>query len=215
MEDARGVGDNSSEYGEDAGLGTEESVATVAAKTARVAELAKEQFIREVVVASLESQLKNAVIRLEDVSKRELPLLLQDLNVAKLPLANGAEVKLKKKVVASVLKEHEPEFIAWLVKKGFGALPKRKVTVEFPMGSFKKAGQLLGYLKRWYKEFIFTDNESVHASTLNAWAKEVTEKNHAALASGGKLLELPEILKLTDLLESQIVIPKGKQVEWK
>ena len=61
---------------------------------------------------------------------------------------------------------------------------------------------------------IFTDDESIHAGTLNAWVRETQTKNEEALRDGGKPLEFPEYLTLTDLLETTIVIPKGKQVEW-
>ena len=216
-EDARGVGDNSGDmdYGDDAGLGADDNVHEVSAKTARVAVLAKLQVEREKVVADHTGQLKTATTLLEDVSKRELPRLLVDLNVAKLPLANGATVTLAKKTVGGLKEEDRSTFIPWIVKKGFGALPKRKVTVEFPMGAFRKAGLLLGYLKRHYKEMIVTDAESIHGGTLNAWVNEMTEKNAEALRSGGKIFEFPEYLTITDLLESKIVVPKGKQVEWK
>jgi hypothetical protein len=62
---------------------------------------------------------------------------------------------------------------------------------------------------------IVTDAESIHLGTLNAWVREMTEKNEASLASGGKIFEFPDYLKITDLLESKIAVPKGKQVEWK
>ena len=212
--DDRGIGDNSDEYGDDAGLGATEDVETVVAKTARIAVLAKQQVELERDVANCEAELAKANKALFAVANRDLPLLMIDLNVAKIPLANGATVALSKKTVGSVKKEDREEFIAWLVKKGFGALPKRKIVVEFPMGAFRKAGLLLGYLRRHYKEMIFTDDESIHAGTLNAWVRETQTKNEEALRDGGKPLEFPEYLTLTDLLETTIVIPKGKQVEW-
>ena len=120
--DDRGIGDNSDEYGDDAGLGATEDVETVVAKTARVAVLAKQQVELERDVANCEAELAKANKALFAVANRDLPLLMIDLNVAKIPLANGAVVALSKKTVGSVKKEDREEFIAWLVLRSFNLL---------------------------------------------------------------------------------------------
>ena len=84
---------------------------TVAAKAARVPALAKLQVEREREVSRLEGELAMAKKNLHEVANRDLPLLLQDLGVALLPLANGAKVQLKKKTVASLKKEDRSTFI--------------------------------------------------------------------------------------------------------
>ena len=211
------IGDNSGDLDYSADLDDANPLsdaASVAAKTARVAVLAKLQVAREATVERLAAELKTATTLLENVSKRELPRLLADLNVGLLPLANGAKVQLKKKVVASVRKEDRSVFIKWLVKQGYASLPKRKITVEFGMGAFKKAAMLLGVLKRHYKDFVVIDDESIHPGTLSAWARERQEANNEALRDGGKILTFPECLTITDLLESEIILPKGKVTSW-
>ena len=185
-------------------------------KIARVRDLAKLQVLREAVVTRLETELKTDKERLAEVANRDLPNLLIELNVKKYPLANGASITLQKKVVASVLEENRPAFYDWMWKKAdAGPLVKRTIAVESTRGDAKKLGKLLAVINRWYKDFIVTDKESIHHSTLSAWAKELLEKNLEAMRTGvGKVLEPPEILKITELNESKIVLPKDKTVDW-
>jgi hypothetical protein len=184
------------------------------AKLARVRDLAKLQVEREREVADLEAKLAIATTKLDEVRKRDLPMLLRDLGIKKLPLANGASIDTKKKTVVGVIKENEDAFFDWMSKHGFNSLIKRVLKVEFGRGEAKRAGMLWAVICRHYKDFIHTDAEAIHASTLNAWGRELQESNAAALAAGGKVIEPPDYVKFTDLLESVIVIPKGKVVEW-
>ena len=184
------------------------------AKLGRVRLLAKLQIEREEDVKEAEKFLKIAKERLSMVADRELPNLLSDLGLKKIPLTNGATVVLKTKQVAYVKVENQQDFYTWMNKHGFGSLIKRKVTTEFPRGASDKAGKLLGYLKRWYKDFIVTDSESIHGGTLNAWASEFTENNLKSLSNGGKEIVPPDYVKISEVKSSFVVLPKGKTVEW-
>lgn len=212
MSEAANVGHNSGEF--DSSLLQSLDEIPTDQKLARVRDLAKLQRQREKIVANFEVMLAGAKRELAEVANRDLPVLLTDLNIKKLPLANGATIEVKTNLVANVKKEDRTAFYDWMHKHGFGSLVKREVTVEFGRGDFKKAGKLLGYIHRWYKDFRHADDESIHGGTLKAWARELKEKNDAALTSGGKILEFPETLTVTELLESVITEPKDKKIDW-
>lgn len=178
-------------------------------KLTRVRDLAKLQVQRERNVAILARDLKEAERLLAEVAEHTLPNLLSDLGIKMIPLTNGAKVVLKVKVVASVLAADRQTFYDWMHKHNFGSLVKRGIEVEFPRGDAKKAGKLLGYLNRWYKDYRVSDAESIHTGTMNAWARELQEKNLAAMSDGGKILEFPDVCKVTELKSSQVILPKG------
>lgn len=208
-----GIGHNSGDYADYVDTTSLDAV-SADDKLAMVRTLAKLQVERQQAVTRAEAALKTAQIALASVAERQLPALLLELGVKAIPLTNGAKVELKTKIVASVKEEDRDPFFTWMHKHGYGTLVKRKVTTEFPRGDSAKARKLLGYLKRWYKDFVVVDNESIHAGTLNAWARELSEKNNAALTDGGKIVEFPEICKVTELRETVISLPKGKEVKW-
>lgn len=211
--EAGGLGHNSGDYDDDVDVSALSELPTDE-KLTRLRDLAKLQVQREKRVDDLEAALKIAQAKLAEVANRDLPALLSDLGFKKVPLINGAVVELKTKVVGSVKEADRQEFFTWLHKIGSGSIVKRKVSAEFPRGASKKAGLLLGYLKRWYKDYIVTDAESVHAGTLNAWVREFEEKNTEALRAGGKVVERPDFLTVTELKESVVTLPKGKEVDW-
>lgn len=175
----------------------------------RVTELAKLQLQCEREVIAAEKQLKTAQEALKQVAERDLPRLMDEAGILEYRLTDGVKVSIKTKVVGAILAENRPAAFAWLHKHGFGPIVKRDVEVQFGRGDAKKAGSLLGYLRRWYKDFKVSDKEGVHGGTLNAWARELTERNAAALRDGGKLLELPDEITITELRASTISLPEG------
>lgn len=209
--DKPGIGHNSEGYGDDVETLLDEVPSD--AKLAKIRVLAKLQIERERELVTAENAVKAAERSLAEVRDVALPNAMLDLGIEKIPLTNGAKVELKTKTVAYVKVENQPSFFQWMHKKGYGSLPKRKIVAEFPMGEFKKAGKLLGYLKK-FVGITFTDNQSIHAGTLNAWAKETQQKNLDALANGTKIVEIPDTCKITDLRYTVVALPKNKEVDW-
>lgn len=209
----RGIGDNSGDYG-DADTNLLDEMPTDW-NLSRVRDLAKLQVQREAEVDLAKRDLKIAEANLSEVADFELPKLLLELGMKKIPLVNGATVALKTKTVAYVKVEDQQAFYAWLNENGFGSLVKRKVTTEFPRGYGQEADALLSYLGEHFSKQVVTDAESIHPGTLNAWAREMTEKNLDAMRVGGKVVDLPPMIKVTELKESAIVLPKSaSHVDW-
>ncbi len=175
----------------------------------QVAELARRQLRCEREVKAAEIALKAAQDDLKQIAERDLPRLMDEAGILEYRLTAGVKVAIKTKVVGAILADNRQAAFAWLHKHGFGPIVKRDVEVQFGRGDAKKAGNLLGYLHRWYKDFKVSDKEGVHGGTLNAWARELTERNAAALRDGGKLLELPDEISITELRASVISLPEG------
>lgn len=174
----------------------------------RVSELANLQVRQEAAVVDLERELKDAQERLRQTSERDLPNLMEDIGLLEYKLTSGAKISIKTKIVGSITAENRPVAFEWLHKHGYGPIVKRDVEVQFGRGDAKKAGKLLGYLTRWYKDFKITDKEAVHGGTLNAWAREIVERNKAALTTGGKIVDLPDSIKITELRASVVSLPQ-------
>lgn len=174
----------------------------------RVSELAALQITQEALVASLEAELDTAKENLKQTAERDLPNLMEDIGLLEYKLTNGTKISIKAKAIGNILAANREVAFEWFHKNGFGPLVKRDVEVQFGRGDSKKAGKLLGYLKRWYKDFKISDKEAIHGGTLNAWAREILERNAAALRDGGKIIELPEEIKIIELRASVIALPK-------
>jgi hypothetical protein len=61
----------------------------------------------------------------------------------------------------------------WLRKHKHAAIIKRKLSIEFGMGDEKFALRVLGYFKRWHAHRKFSDDETVHSSTLGAFVRDM------------------------------------------
>jgi len=173
----------------------------------QVAELAALQLKCERAVTDCEYELKRAQDNLRQVAERDLPNLMADCGLSEFRLTNGAKITVKRKVVASILQENRGNAFTWLYDHGYGPIVKRNVEVQFGRGESRRAAALLAYLKEEFNEFKISDKEAVHGGTLNAWARELTERNEAALKEGGRVIELPDEIKITELHTAVVALP--------
>ena len=204
------LGHNSASYAEDLDPGDALSEIPTDDKLARLRDLAKDQLQHEREITRLEMLLAAEKTKLAGIAEKELPALMNELKFKVIPLTNGGKLTLKSKTVAYIKVENQQLFYEWMNKHGYGTLVKREVSTTFPRGDSTKAAKLLGYLKRWYKDFPVQDKESIHGTTLNAWARELQEQNDKAIETGiGKIVEPPPELKITQLETTVITLPKG------
>lgn len=173
----------------------------------QVSELAAQQLRCERKVFECEQDLKHAQEDLRNVAERDLPGLMADCGLSEFRLTNGAKITVKRKIVGFISQENRANAFAWLYRNGYGPIVKRNVEVQFVRGEAEKAVALLDYLKEEFGEFKVSDKEAVHGGTLNAWARELTERNEAAFKEGGHVVELPDEIKITELRASVVVLP--------
>lgn len=107
----------------------------------RVEKLARRQIELEDSVSSLGEKLKQAEKDLEQVSRVDIPDLLDEIGMLNFTLKDGAAIKVEDKLKASIPKGTTPETeekarkaFAWLRDHNAGALIKTVISVVIPKG---------------------------------------------------------------------------------
>lgn len=138
----------------------------------RIAELANKQLDLERSVAELEEMLKAEKEKLRVVQEHDLPDALAEAGVSEIRLADGSRVKAEPFVTAHISKAKADEAHSWLEENGHGGIIKREVTAKFGKGddNFAIAVEALQM-----RGIAVDTKESVHHSTLRAFAKEQIE----------------------------------------
>lgn len=140
-----------------------------------VADLASKQVLYEQEVDRLEGELKKAQAALLEVQTKELPDAMQAIGLETFTLANGLRISIKDDVSISIPKDMRSQAYAWLRRKGYGNIVKTEVSVSFGKGEDKAADKAVAVLLK--SGFNPQQDDSVHSSTLKAFAKEARERN--------------------------------------
>lgn len=138
-----------------------------------VAELAMLQIRLEDDIERAEEGLKRLKSRLRNVAESLLPAAMTEAGVASVNLANGAVVKVKPFYSAHISEERSTAAFAWLRENGYSDLIKNQLAVEIRAGQDNVAGSIEHELQEL--GLGYTKKNSVHASTLRAWVKEMYE----------------------------------------
>ena len=109
------------------------------------------------------AQKQSAVKRL---GERIIPDLMEQMGLTSLNLTNGKKIEIKPVVFASVSKDRMERVKAWLTEHNFQAIIKNQLTVD---ESNKQKMEQAG--------IEFTENPSIHSSTLRAFVKERLEED--------------------------------------
>lgn len=140
----------------------------------QLSKLVKLQAELEAKVAEITQALQTAQDELRSVREKDLPELLDKLQVSRFETNNGLEVVLSEKVTASISKDRSDQAMGWLRKNGHGRLIDRVVSVKFTVGHDEEAEKLRKELQA--KELEVDDKSSVHASRLSAFVREQLQK---------------------------------------
>lgn len=143
---------------------------------ARLAGLAKDQLSAEALVASLEERLADAKEALNQIEERDLPKLMEALNLTKFTTSNGLEIQIGEKIRGSIPKGNEEPAFAWLNDNGHGNIIKRMFAIEFGKDDEKWANKFEGDLKKRKKPLNVKRKKSVHTSTLQSFIKGQLEE---------------------------------------
>lgn len=127
--------------------------------------------IKEDAVKSTKEQLR----RLEE---EDLPNMMNEIGLSRFETQDGQlKINLQNFYRGHISKEKQPEAFAWMRKEGHGDLIKNEVKTTFGKGEDASAMNIKKYLNE--KGISFTDKESVHPQSLNAFIREQTEKGKA------------------------------------
>lgn len=147
---------------------SDSALGKISAHAKRMIELNRE-------VARHESVIKTLKEEFRDIEQRKLPEAMLEAGVSEFKLDNGAKITVRDTVHGSIPEENRAAAFKWLRDNDFGDIIKNEIKVPFGKGEDEKAKAVQDYLKEKYG--LQTEaKESVHASTLAAWAKEQLKK---------------------------------------
>lgn len=132
--------------------------------------LAEKQAKIESDISDLEAQLTAKREELREVAERQVPELMDSLNLAQFKTASGLKIEVAETIRASIPKALAPRAFAWLREHGNAAMIKRAVSIAFGKGQDDTADKLAQKLAA--DGFDVEDNASVHPSTLSAFVRE-------------------------------------------
>lgn len=131
-------------------------------------------------VLSLDEQIEFATQSLKNLTDSRRKLLEEDIpaamdaaNVSEFKTTDGHKLTVSDYVNASITKANEEEAFKWLDENGHGSLIKTDVTAKFGRNDLEEAKRALSLLEG--NGMTATMKQSVHASTLKAFAKEQYE----------------------------------------
>ena len=136
-------------------------------------------------IAKGETLLATLKAELRTIDEEHLPNLMDACGMATFTTKDGLEVEVKPIAAVNPIVADRPKMYEWLRANGHGGLIKTKVVAFFDKGK-TLTDKLRAQLEKLGVKLEI--DESVHAQTLGAWAREMHEQ--------GKLTSLPEFFKV-------------------
>lgn len=134
----------------------------------------------------------------ESILVNKAPVLFEELNIESIKLNNGQEFSIKLIYSPTILKEKD--FLQFLSENNY-AISKKMFSASFGKGEeeTKLVTKLIDKLKEAELLDRASIKETIHASTLKAWVKEIDE-----------ILEDPNEKNELQKLEEQGIVKSGK-----
>lgn len=124
-------------------------------------------------VKELEDRLKEEKNTLRTLSETRIPDKLLEMGLSQITLATGEKVTVSPFYSCTIKEENKEAAFQWLRDNNYGDIVKYAVVANFKGDEAKTLDQLREFMA---KEGIpFDEKEGIHAQTLKAWAKEVSE----------------------------------------
>lgn len=134
-------------------------------------QLARAMVDADQAVEDAEQALKDAKEKARQLHEESVPSAMQELGVESLTLDTGEKLKVSQEVYASIPNENKRSAYTWLNDNGFGGMIKMEVAVNYGKGEQEVAAALF---KELHERGLQAEMaESVHASTLKAFLKEM------------------------------------------
>jgi|TARA_B100001564_G_C20662555_1_gene682230 hypothetical protein len=145
-----------------------------------VSKLAKQQLDLEQRIRDLEHELKQTKAEHLKVASDLLPSAMQEQNISELTLDNGAEIKVRDFVRASIPVANRDKAFEWLNENGHGGIIKNHITAEFSRGQDNLAKNLEAELNAQAMEqgFATKVKKWVEPMTLKSFCREQIEKGN-------------------------------------
>ena len=124
-------------------------------------------------VAASENHTKDLKEKAKQLSNFDIPKMMQEMNVTKLKLKDGASIEVKPFYGAYITPDNQEKAFNWLREHGLGDIIKNDVTVTFGRGEDNKAMAYATLAKGQGYEPV--QKIGVHPQTLKAVVREQTE----------------------------------------
>ena len=124
-------------------------------------------------VAASEDHTRGLKEKARELSQVVIPKMMQEMNITKLKLKDGAQIEVTNFYSAKISPEKQDEAFNWLRSNGLGDIIKNDITVTFSRGEDNKAQQY-AVLARG-QGFEPVQKIGVHPQTLKAVVRERLE----------------------------------------
>ena len=125
-------------------------------------------------ITDTEEHLKTLKSEKQKISLENIPMLMDEMGIERIDV-DGATVKLKTFVSASIPAERKQEAYNWLRENALDDIIKNDIIVSFGRGQDNQAGDVMYDLEQ--KGFHPEQKTHIHAMTLKAFVKERVEKD--------------------------------------
>jgi len=124
-------------------------------------------------VAASENHTKDLKEKAKQLSNFDIPKMMQEMNVTKLKLKDGASIEVKPFYGAHIAPDKQEKAFNWLREHGLGDIIKNDITVTFGMSEDNKATAYAVLARGQGYEPV--QKVAVHTGTLKAVVRERTE----------------------------------------
>ena len=124
-------------------------------------------------VAASENYTKDLKEKAKQLSNFDIPKMMQEMNVTKLKLKDGASIEVKPFYGAHITPDKQEAAFNWLREHGLGDIIKNDITVTFGMSEDNKATAYAVLARGQGYEPV--QKVAVHTGTLKAVVRERTE----------------------------------------
>lgn len=126
------------------------------------------------IVDDLEARLKLEKQRLVKVTDYDLPAAMSEAGCKKFVTSDGFQLEVKQFYTAKIDDNNREQCYSWLRDHEFGGIIKHQIAVNFNKGEDNLASKLKENLEK--VGLTYSDKESIHPQTLNAFVRERVEK---------------------------------------
>ena len=124
-------------------------------------------------VSAAENHTKDLKEKAKQLSNFDIPKMMQEMNVTKLKLKDGASIEVKPFYGAHITPDKQEKAFNWLREHGLGDIIKNDITVTFGMSEDNKATAYAVLARGQGYEPV--QKVAVHTGTLKAVVRERTE----------------------------------------
>ena len=128
-------------------------------------------------IDEIEEKLKAKKEVFRRLTEEDLPNKFASMNLSKLEMENGDKIEIRPIYRGHISVKNRNEAFKWLRQNNHADLIKNEIKTTFGKGEDVKSIELKKILND--TGISFTDKESVHPQSLNAFIREQTEKGKA------------------------------------